>query len=85
MRIVPISIDRDGALAAVRAYARMNIRDLPLYVGPPEEITPHFGIGGLPFTIVYDASGRIVARFQGARPSTPAALRSAIGRALAAK
>ena len=51
VRIVPVSIDRDGAIAAVRAYARMDIRALPLYVGPPEEITQRFGIEGLPFTV----------------------------------
>ena len=83
VRIVPVSIDRDGAIAAVRAYAQMDIRALPLYVGPPEEITQRFGIEGLPFTVVYDSAGRIVARFQGAW--TPAVLRRAITQALATK
>jgi thioredoxin-like negative regulator of GroEL len=83
--IVPISIDRDGAIAAVRAYAQKDIRALPLYVGPPEEITKRFGIEGLPFTVVYDSAGDIVARFQGTRPWTPAVLRRAITRALATK
>ena len=85
VRIVPISIDRGGAVAAVRAYARKNIRDLPLYVGPPRDVMKHFGVTGLPFTLVYDSRGRIVARFQGAQAAKPAALRRAIKRALAAK
>lgn len=85
VRIVPISIDRGGAMAAVRAYAREDIRALPLNVGPPEEITKRFGVEGLPFTVVYDPTGKIVARFQGARLRTPAALRRAIILALTKK
>jgi thiol-disulfide isomerase/thioredoxin len=85
VRVVPVSIDRDGAIAAVRAYAREDIRALPLYVGPPEELARHFEIEGLPLTLVYDASGRNVARFRGARPWTSAALRRAIFRALATR
>lgn len=85
VRVVPVSIDRDGAIAAVRAYARENIRALPLYVGLPEELARRFEIEGLPLTLVYDAAGKNVARFQGVRPWTSAALRRAIFRALATR
>lgn len=85
VRIVPISIDREGAVAAVRAYARKDIRSLPLYVGPTKEIMQRFGINGIPFTVVYDSRGRVVARFQGAQTWEPASLRQAITKALAAK
>ena len=63
--VVPISIDEGGAMAAVRAYARKNIRALPLYVGPATSVMERFGVVAIPNTLVFDPQGRLVARFQG--------------------
>ena len=65
VKVVPISIDEGGAMAAVRAYARKNIRALPLYVGPTASVMERFGVVAIPNTLVFDPQGRLVARFQG--------------------
>ena len=68
--VVPISIDRGGPMAAVRAYARKNIRVLPLYVGPTADVMDRFGVVAIPNTLVFDPQGRLVARFRGGQKWT---------------
>lgn len=61
LAIVPLSTDRGGAPAALRAYARLNLARLPLYLGD----SASFGTRTLPTAILFDAAGREVARFEG--------------------
>ena len=70
IKVVPISIDQGGAMAAVRAYARKDIRVLPLYVGPTTAIMERFGVVAIPNTLVFDPQGRLVARFRGGQKWT---------------
>ncbi|HKT74053.1 MAG TPA: TlpA disulfide reductase family protein [Steroidobacteraceae bacterium] len=70
IRVVPVSIDAGGALAAVRAYARKNIRALPLYVGSAASVMERFGVDGIPNTLVFDPQGNLVARFRGGQSWT---------------
>ena len=65
VKVVPVSIDAGGAPEAVRAYARKDIRALPLYVGPAASIMERFGVEALPHTLVFDPQGQLVARFRG--------------------
>ena len=65
LAVVPISVDRGGAPAALRSYARLNLARLPLYLGDAARITAHFGVRSLPTAILFDAAGREVARFEG--------------------
>jgi thiol-disulfide isomerase/thioredoxin len=67
LKVVPISIDRDGVTAAVRGYARAGVRTLPLYTGDALGISSALESNGLPFSVLIDAQGREVARFQGAQ------------------
>lgn len=60
LAVVPLSTDRGGAPAALRSYARLNLRRLPLYLGDPAS----FGVRAVPTAILFDASGREVARFE---------------------
>ena len=61
LAVVPLSTDRGGAPAALRAYARLNLVRLPRYLGN----STSFGARVLPTAILFDAAGREVARFEG--------------------
>lgn len=63
LAIVPISLDRGGAVAAIRGYAKVGITRLPLYLAAPDDATARFAIKGLPLTILFDSQGREHARF----------------------
>ena len=62
LAIVPLSLDRGGAPAALRAYARLGLSHLPLYLGDPATTLADFGARGLPTAILFDRAGREVAR-----------------------
>lgn len=81
--IVPVSLDRGGPSAAVRGYARANITHLPLYVVDADIAVERFAIGGLPLTILFDANGRELARFDARYPARDGAIRRAVARELA--
>lgn len=63
--VVPLSVDRGGAASAVRAYLRLGIRQLPLYVTDAATVTASLGVTDLPTALLLDASGAEVARFSG--------------------
>lgn len=77
LAVVPLSIDRGGAPAALRSYARLNLSRLPLYLGN----SASFGARTLPTAILFDAAGREVARFEG-QAWRAAAIAAAIERLL---
>ena len=60
LAVVPLSTDRGGAPAALRAYARLDLARLPLYLGN----SASFDVRVLPTAILFDAAGREVARFE---------------------
>lgn len=63
--VVPLSLDRGGAPAALRVYARLGLSRLPLYLGDPMTTLSGFGARRLPTTILFDGAGREVARSEG--------------------
>lgn len=63
--VLSLSIDRGGAPAALRAYHRMGIALLPLYLGHPDRVTAAFAVNSLPTTLLFDAGGQEFARFAG--------------------
>lgn len=72
LAVVPLSVDRAGAPAALRAYARLNLDRLPLYVGDPAAVTAGFGADSLPTTILFDARGREIGRLDTKTQRAPA-------------
>ncbi|MBP7339242.1 TlpA disulfide reductase family protein [Niveispirillum sp.] len=78
LRVVALSIDRGGAPAALRAYHRMGITALPLYLGDPDAVTAGFAVKSLPTTLLFDAAGREFARFAGTQAAPADRLRAAI-------
>lgn len=79
LAIVPLSTDQGGAPAALRAYARLDLARLPLYLGN----SASFGARTLPTAILFDAAGREIARFEG-KAWRIAAINAAIERLLPA-
>lgn len=76
--IIPVSLDRGGAVAAVRGYAKADIKTLPLYLASPADATARFGIKALPTTILYAEDGREIARFDGPSDMRAQAIRKAL-------
>jgi len=81
--VLPLSSDRGGA-DAVRAWFREHdITGLPVLLDPKGALARAFNARGIPTTVVINASGRVVARLEGAADwSAPAA--QALVRTLAA-
>jgi len=74
-----VTISQDGDATPVRAYfARYGFRHLEPWLDPEGRIDYHYNTGKFPTTVYYDAQGREVWRFVGARdwsdPDTPAML-----------
>lgn len=82
LAIVPISLDRGGPAAAIRGYAKADITKLPLYVAPADIATDRFAIAALPTTILFDAGGREIARFDGTIEGREFAIRRALRSAI---
>lgn len=78
LAVLSLSIDRGGAPAALRAYHRMGITQLPLHLGDPDRVTAAFAVKSLPTTLLFDAGGREFARFTGGAAVPPDRLRAAI-------
>jgi thiol-disulfide isomerase/thioredoxin len=66
LAIVPISVDRGGAAAAHRGYARAGVRSLPLYLADPGDAAVATGSRALPTILLLDADGVVVLRLEGA-------------------
>ncbi|NBC33221.1 MAG: redoxin family protein [Alphaproteobacteria bacterium] len=66
LRVVPVSLDRNGREAVLPFYERIGIAHLGVYLDTGGRVSRAFGTRGLPTTVVLDAEGRIVGRYQGA-------------------
>lgn len=66
LRVVAVSLDREGTAAVLPFYERTGIEHLGVYLDAGGRVSRAFGTRGLPTTIVLDAQGRIVGRYQGA-------------------
>ena len=64
LRVVTVSQDRKGADAVAPFMAARDFTLLEPWLDPESRLENHFG-GGLPMSVLYDASGREVWRIAG--------------------
>ncbi len=75
--ILPISIDMSGLKAVRPFYTTHRIRSLPILLDPDGNAMDTLNADGIPVTIVINAAGQMVARFDGAANwNTPASIRA---------
>ncbi|CAG4923072.1 unnamed protein product [Acidocella sp. C78] len=83
MRVLPISVDSQGIKAVRPYFARHHITGVPMLLDPSSSALDAFNIGGIPFTVIVDRAGQMVASLQGAgdwdTPATIARLRRLVG------
>jgi thiol-disulfide isomerase/thioredoxin len=64
--VLPLSSDRGGAAAVESWYRQHGITGLPVLLDPKGALARAFNARGIPTTVVINASGRVVARLEGA-------------------
>jgi thiol-disulfide isomerase/thioredoxin len=64
--VATISEDVKGALAVEPFFAKSGLSSLPRYIDPKNALLRAFNVEGLPTTLLLDAQGREIARFEGA-------------------
>jgi thiol-disulfide isomerase/thioredoxin len=73
--VLPISIDMSGAAAVRPFYAAHGIRTLPILLDPDGDDMQVLGTNGVPFSLVINAAGQMVAHLdRAANWDTPAVL-----------
>jgi hypothetical protein len=66
VRVIPVSVDGEGKHAEAQAeLARLSNGSLPFLIDITRGILFDVGAPGMPITVIYDASGREVARLAG--------------------
>lgn len=74
-QVVPLSIERDGAVAVQSFYEETGVRTLGVYVDSSGQAASALGVVGIPTTLLIDAEGREIGRVTGpAEWDSPAAL-----------
>ena len=83
IRVLPISVDSQGIKAVRPYYAKHHITGVPILLDPRSSALDAFDVNGIPFTVIVDRTGQMVASLQGAgdwnTPATIAQLRKLIG------
>ena len=64
--VAAVSEDRSGGDRVEPFVAKLNLKDLKVYLDPDSAVARAFHARGLPTSIVLDAEGRIVGRVEGA-------------------
>jgi thiol-disulfide isomerase/thioredoxin len=64
-RVIPLSIDREGAAAVKRFYQEVGVEKLGIYVDPSGRASRALSVPGVPTTLLLDRDGREVARKMG--------------------
>lgn len=84
IQVLPISIDVTGAGTVERFYKRYELRDLPVYVDPAQNVMRSLNVFGIPTTVLIDPQGREIGRMAGPaqwdRPQSIADLKQIIDR-----
>ncbi len=82
MRVVTISQDARGTEVVAPFFAQNSFDNLPSWLDPDAEFGQALGNGGLPVTVLYDASGREVWRVTGGYDWTSDAAKTRIDEAM---
>jgi thiol-disulfide isomerase/thioredoxin len=65
LALLAISQDRGGAKVVEPFLEKLGLKSLPVYLDPKGEVQRALGVRGLPTTVVFDAEGRELGRFEG--------------------
>jgi thiol-disulfide isomerase/thioredoxin len=65
LALLAISQDRGGAKTVAPFIEKLGLKSLPVYLDPKGGVQRALGVRGLPTTIVFDADGRELGRFEG--------------------
>ena len=65
VRVLALSADREGAAVVRRFYEVNGVRNLPVALDKTARVAHATGIGGLPTTLLYDATGAEIGRVTG--------------------
>jgi len=65
LALLAISQDRGGAKVVEPFLEKLGLKSLPVYLDPKGEVQRVLGVRGLPTTVVFDAEGRELGRFEG--------------------
>jgi thiol-disulfide isomerase/thioredoxin len=84
LRTIALSVDRDHSRTAVAAVLRRRGIDLETWFDPADRASAVFGVGSLPTTLLFDASGVLVWRHEGAIKDNDPALTEMLDRVLIA-
>ncbi|MET1411728.1 TlpA disulfide reductase family protein [Roseibium sp. HPY-6] len=83
IKVLPISIDVNGAGAIERFYKRHELTDLPVYMDPAQNIMRALNVVGIPTTVLIGPDGRELGRMVGPaqwdRPETVRQLQEIAG------
>ena len=82
--ILAVSSDRAGAKVVEPFVAKLGLADLKVFLDPKSKTNHAFGVRGLPTSILIDAEGRELGRFEGSAkwdsPETVAFLKHFMGK-----
>lgn len=66
IRVLPISVDSEGVNAVRPYYKNHDITGVPILLDPSSSALDAFEVSGIPFTVIIDRKGEMIASLQGA-------------------
>lgn len=66
IRVLPISVDSEGIKAVRPYYKAHDITGVPILLDPSSSALDAFEVNGIPFTVIVDRKGEMIASLQGA-------------------
>jgi thiol-disulfide isomerase/thioredoxin len=63
--VIPLSLDREGAVAVKRFYRELGVEKLGIYIDPSSRAAHELGIPGVPTTLLINRAGHEVVRKMG--------------------
>lgn len=82
LRTIALSVDPDRSRAAVAEVIRRRAGGLEAWVDPTDRASAVFGVGSLPTTLLFDATGALAWRHEGAITEDDATLTAALDQVL---
>ena len=84
-RVLALSVDQQGAAIALKFYAQVGIKALPLYIDPTAKAAFTVEAAGLPASLLIDRQGREIGRHLGAVKWDDSEVVARLRRAIAAE